>query len=249
MTTFALVRNGLVLSHFTTNQPASAFPDIANMLFPAPANVQDGWAFDGTTFAPYVPTAQETQAAADALVAPFKGLTLAQISAALAQGEQLCPMVHSHALQTSVSGNAGTATALQTARAINGVNFDGSANVSIPAIPQTTAFGYAAGAGGVVTQATNKATAVTLNKLSGEITLNAAALAAATIVSFTLTNSAIAATDVMVMNHVTTGTRGAYGLNAQCGAGSAVIYVRNNSAASLAEAIVIRFAVVKAATS
>lgn len=35
--------------------------------------------------------------------------------------------------KTSVTGNAGTATKLQTARAINGVNFDGSANITIPA--------------------------------------------------------------------------------------------------------------------
>jgi len=34
--------------------------------------------------------------------------------------------------QTSVSGNAGTATTLATARAINGVNFDGSAAITIP---------------------------------------------------------------------------------------------------------------------
>lgn len=107
------------------------------------------------------------------------------------------------------------------------------------------ALGYATGAGGTVAQATSKATGVTLSKLSGEITLNAAALAAATIVSFTLTNTNIEAADVLVLNHVTTGTRGAYGLNAQCAAGSAVIYVRNNSAASLSEAIVIRFVLIK----
>lgn len=35
--------------------------------------------------------------------------------------------------QTSVSGNAGTATALQTARTIDGVNFDGTANITTPA--------------------------------------------------------------------------------------------------------------------
>jgi hypothetical protein len=34
--------------------------------------------------------------------------------------------------QTSVSGNAGTATALQTARNINGVAFDGTANITVP---------------------------------------------------------------------------------------------------------------------
>ena len=34
--------------------------------------------------------------------------------------------------QTTISGNAGTATALQTARAINGVNFDGTAPITVP---------------------------------------------------------------------------------------------------------------------
>lgn len=105
--------------------------------------------------------------------------------------------------------------------------------------------GYSTGAGGTVTQLTSKATAVTLDKVTGQITLNAASLAAATIVSFTLTNSAIAATDVMIVNHVSTGTRGAYLINAECLAGSATISIRNNSAAALAEAIVLRFVVIK----
>jgi hypothetical protein len=113
----------------------------------------------------------------------------------------------------------------------------------------TAGVGYATGAGGAVTQATNKSTGVTLDKTCGEITMHNANLGAGTIVSFTLTNSTIAATDLLVLNHVTTGTRGAYTLNAQCGAGSAVIYVRNNTAGILGEAIVIRFAVIKGVTS
>lgn len=38
---------------------------------------------------------------------------------------------HRHPAQTSVSGNAGTATKLKTARTINGVAFDGSKNITI----------------------------------------------------------------------------------------------------------------------
>ena len=38
---------------------------------------------------------------------------------------------HVHPLQTTVSGNAGTATTLQTARTINGVSFNGSANIEV----------------------------------------------------------------------------------------------------------------------
>ncbi len=110
----------------------------------------------------------------------------------------------------------------------------------------TGAIGYATGAGGTVTQATNKATGVTLNKVSGQITMNNAALAAATIVSFVLTDSAIAAGDVLILNHISGGTPGSYTLNAQCAGGSATINVRNNTAGSLSEAIVIAFAVIKA---
>ncbi len=38
---------------------------------------------------------------------------------------------HVHVAPTTITGNAGTATALQTARAINGTNFDGSAAITI----------------------------------------------------------------------------------------------------------------------
>lgn len=113
----------------------------------------------------------------------------------------------------------------------------------------TDGIGYATGAGGTVTQATNKSTGATLNKCSGQVTMNNASLAAATIVSFVLTNSAIAAGDVLVLNHVSGGTVGSYSLNARCAAGSATIDVRNNTAGSLSEAIVIGFAVVKGVTS
>lgn len=110
----------------------------------------------------------------------------------------------------------------------------------------TDGIGYSTGAGGIVTQATSKATGVTLNKACGEITLNAASLAAATIVSFTLTNSAIALGDNLILNHVGAGTKGGYSLNAECLAGTATISVRNNTAGALLEALVIRFTVVKA---
>jgi hypothetical protein len=108
----------------------------------------------------------------------------------------------------------------------------------------TGAFGYISGTG-TITQATNKATGVTLNSPTGQITLNGAALAADTTVSFTLTNSSITANDVLILNHISAGTAGSYLLNAQAAAGSASINVRNITAGSLSEAIVICFAVIK----
>jgi hypothetical protein len=106
--------------------------------------------------------------------------------------------------------------------------------------------GYIVGDGGTVAQSTSKSTAVTLNKRCGQVTMNGAALAAATTVTFALTNSTIAATDLLVLNHVSGGTAGSYLLNAQAASGSASINVRNITAGSLSEAIVIGFAVVKA---
>jgi hypothetical protein len=106
--------------------------------------------------------------------------------------------------------------------------------------------GYATGSGGVVTQLTDKTTAVTLSKSTGQITLAGAALAASTTVSFTLTNTVIEAGDILLMNHISAGTAGSYLLNAQSAAGSASINVRNISLGSLSEAIVIAFAVIKA---
>jgi hypothetical protein len=108
----------------------------------------------------------------------------------------------------------------------------------------TGVFGYLSGTG-TITQATNKATGVTLNSPTGQITLNGAALAADTTVSFTLTNSSITANDVLILNHISAGTAGSYLLNAQAVAGSASINVRNITAGSLSEAIVICFAVIK----
>jgi hypothetical protein len=70
-------------------------------------------------------------------------------------------------------------------------------------------------------------------------------LNAITTVSFTFNNSRIAATDLLVFNHVSGGTAGAYTLNAQCAAGLASFNVRNGRAGSLGEAIVIGFSLIK----
>ena len=116
-------------------------------------------------------------------------------------------------------------------------------------ISSTGKHGYSTGSGGTVTQITSKATGVTLSKSTGQITLDGAALAASTTVSFTLTNTVIEAGDILILNHISGGTAGSYLLNAQSAAGSASINVRNISLGSLSEAIVIAFAVIKAVTA
>jgi hypothetical protein len=111
--------------------------------------------------------------------------------------------------------------------------------------------GYGTGAGGTVTQATNKSTAVTLNKPTGRITMNGAALAANTTVQFTFNNSLLAGTDCLlfsIIGNVTTAA--AYNIGTRSfGAGSCVIGVRNVTAGSLSESIEINFAIIKGATS
>lgn len=114
----------------------------------------------------------------------------------------------------------------------------------------TSGIGYTTGAGGSVTQATSKSTAVTLNKATGLITMNNAALAADTIVTFVFNNSAVAATDLILATHDSGGTTGAYSVNCRAtGAGTAACDVRNNTGGSLSEAIVIRFSLFKSANT
>lgn len=105
--------------------------------------------------------------------------------------------------------------------------------------------GYTAAAQGTVTQATSKSTAVTLNKPAGQITMNNAALAGTTSVSFTLNNSYISANDIVILNIASGATAGSYncwvsGLSA----GAVSITVRNISGGSLSEAVVINFALI-----
>jgi len=105
--------------------------------------------------------------------------------------------------------------------------------------------GYTAEASGTVTQLTDKSTAVTLNKSAGQITTNNAALANATNVTFTLTNSTIGAKDVIILSVSSGATAGAYNCWISSKAtGSCTITLRNISASPLSEAVVINFAVI-----
>lgn len=114
----------------------------------------------------------------------------------------------------------------------------------------TLGVGYAAGAGGTVTQATDKSTGVTVHKVTGQITMNNASLAAGAEVSFTVTNSTVTAKDVVLVNHSSAGTAGSYLVQANAiAAGSFAITVSNVSAGSLGEAIVLTFVVIRAAST
>lgn len=119
------------------------------------------------------------------------------------------------------------------------------------AITHASKFGYATGTGGTVTQDTSKSTGVTLNKLSGQITMNAAQLNRVTGVSFTFTNSFIAATDIVVVNIASAATANAYSLTVDAvAAGSCRIHLHNHlSGTDLSEALVLNFVVIKGVTA
>ena len=113
--------------------------------------------------------------------------------------------------------------------------------------------GYSAAAQGAVTQATDKATGVTLNKSAGRITMNNAALAGSTAVSFTLTNNLISANDtiiVCVSSNTTGSAAGAYTTYVSyLAAGSALITLRNlTTATSYSEAVIINFSIIHGAS-
>lgn len=112
----------------------------------------------------------------------------------------------------------------------------------------TTGIGYATGAGGAVTQATSKVTNITLNKVCGQITMNAASLASGAQAAFGLFNSLIASTDVVVVS-LASGYSASTNYSVRVGStgsGNCTIVVKNESGGALAEAIILNFAVVKA---
>ena len=105
-------------------------------------------------------------------------------------------------LGTVASGNisACTSTSMVMVTPVIGAATGTSLTVSgVIASTGTAGVGYAAGAGGAVTQATSRTTGVTLNKTAGAITLVSAA-GSATAATFTVTNSTVVATDVIILN-------------------------------------------------
>jgi hypothetical protein len=117
----------------------------------------------------------------------------------------------------------------------------------------TEEIGYAASAQGAVTQATSKSTGVTLNNSVGRITMNNAALAGSTAVSFVLTNSLISINDtiiVCVSSNTTGSAAGAYTTYVSyLAAGSALITLRNLTAAtSYSEAVIINYCIIHGAS-
>ena len=111
--------------------------------------------------------------------------------------------------------------------------------------------GYSPAAQGAVTQATDKSTGVTLNKSAGRITMNNAALAGGAVASFVLTNNLISSNDTLIVcvsSNTTGSAAGAYTTYiSYLSAGTALISLRNLSATSYSEAVIINFAIIHGA--
>jgi hypothetical protein len=100
--------------------------------------------------------------------------------------------------------------------------------------------------GGTVTQGTSKSTAVTCDTMCGQITTHNASLAASTSVGFTVNCAAVDADDSVILSIASGATAASYlvGVDAVA-AGSFKVHLRNVSAGSLGEAIVVNYSIVK----
>jgi len=141
----------------------------------------------------------------------------------------------------------GFASGILTGTVTNGnltISPDGTGELII-----TKPFGYGgSGTGGTVTQATSRTTGVTLDKISGQITLFAAtALSGHASNEFTLTNSYIDATDVVHVCFASGLTGASYGVTVTAvAAGSCKITVSNfSNSATPSDTPVLNFVVIK----
>ena len=143
---------------------------------------------------------------------------------------------------------------------IDGGNIDGTvigastkAAVTGTDILASNSIGYTTGNGGTVTQLTSKSTGVTLNAVSGQITMNNASLAHDSNVDFILTNSFIDPTDVIIVNIKNPiGASSTYIVNVSAvNSGNCDITLRNVSAGGgvKSDAVQLNFAIIKAVHS
>lgn len=159
--------------------------------------------------------------------------------------EDVLPPIQSAGLNTqknaSFAGTLAVTGALSSgAHAVTGAN---TATGAITSSSATGGVGYATGAGGAVTQGTSRTTAVVLNTVAGAITLFSAA-GSTTPATFTVTNSAVAATDVVIVNQKS-GTD-LYTLSVSRVAAGAFDITFNTKSGTTTEQPVFNFAVIKA---
>ena len=104
--------------------------------------------------------------------------------------------------QTTITGNAGTATALQTARTLNGVSFDGTANITVPTDLTATA-GTTAGPTINSSSGTNVVIPSASETASGIVTTGTQTFAGAKTFSTIPTMGTISSTELGYLDGVT----------------------------------------------
>jgi hypothetical protein len=124
------------------------------------------------------------------------------------------------------------------------MRIDSSGNVLVT---NPAGLGYGTGSGGIVTQATSRTTAVTLNKPTGQITMFTAA-GSATPAGFTVNNSLVALTDTVVLS-IASGASNYYILmvgNIAAGSFNINFWTSGGTAS---DTLKINFAIIKGASS
>ena len=158
-------------------------------------------------------------------------------------------------LQTGIASLAAGTEIQQAidAATANGFAAGGISTGSLLSSSPSAGVGYSPGAGGAVTQITNRTTGVTLNTISGQITTVNNSLAVETGAAFVVTNSAVGLHDVVALSIQSGSNSGNTSVITQVTtAGSFTILVSNNNAAGgTAEtgAIIINFVVLKGASA
>jgi len=139
---------------------------------------------------------------------------------------------------------------------VNGNTKSTSTIAGLLSTSASTGIGYATGAGAAVTQITNRSTGVTINAVCGTIQTDTTSLAAGASAEFTVTNSAVAIGDVIVVSQrsgsaLVAGVAGTTIIEVvTVAAGSFILSVNNNSSTTAETgAIIINFAVIKAVAS
>ena len=139
-----------------------------------------------------------------------------------------------------------------TANTLSSTNTDGDITLSPNGTGKfliTKPFGYSgSGTGGTVTQITSRTTGVTLDKICGQITLVAGSISGHGSQEFTLTNSFITTTDMVVASFASGLTSAGYTVEVtQTNSGSCKIAISNiSNTATPTDTPVINFAVIKA---
>lgn len=149
-------------------------------------------------------------------------------------------------------GKVGTGSYLPLAYKVGGaerLRIDTSGNVLVTS---PAGLGYGVGAGGTVTQATSKATAVTLNKPCGQIILHPEAVAIGGVRIFYMYNSLISEYDALVLSFVDRG-EGVVGdgwiASARMATGVAAITLQNVAGQTIAGSFALNFIRTKGAVS